>query len=51
MSDDGAVVRPTHVRGSGSHLIASLQLADALAIVPAEQTVVEAGERLELMEV
>jgi len=49
--DDGNQVRPSHVRGSGSHLIASLHLADALAIVPEEQTSVSAGERLELMKV
>ena len=48
---DGPVVRPSHVRGSGSHLIASLHLADALALVGAERTRVEAGDRLELMEV
>lgn len=48
---DGSVVRPSHVRGSGSHLIASLHLADALALVGAARTRVEAGDRLELMEV
>ncbi|MFT3859853.1 gephyrin-like molybdotransferase Glp [Micropruina sp.] len=48
---DGTLVRASHRRGSGSHLVASLALADALAVVPAEQTVVEAGATLTLVEV
>ena len=48
---DGTVARPSHRRGSGSHLIASLHLADALAIVPAEQNTVHAGEPVTVMEV
>ena len=48
---DGTLVRPSHRRGSGSHLIASLHLAEALAVVPAEQTEVTAGELVTLMEV
>lgn len=37
---------PVHRLGSGSHLVASLPLADALAVVPEEATAVEAGEHL-----
>ena len=47
---DGTWVRPSRRRGSGSHLVASLHLADALAVVPAERSVVEAGEPVTLME-
>ena len=47
----GTLARPSHRRGSGSHLIASLHLADALAVVPAEQVVVTAGEPVTVMEV
>lgn len=42
-----AVVTPTHKLGSGSHLVASLHLADVIAIVPAEQAEVHAGDVLE----
>lgn len=38
--------RPTHPLGSASHLIGSLHLAHALAIVPAHVTRVDAGESL-----
>jgi molybdopterin molybdotransferase len=48
---DGTFVRPSHRRGSGSHLVASLHLADGLAVVPDEQSVVTAGEPVMLMEV
>lgn len=40
------VATPVHRLGSGSHLVASLPLADALAVVPAEVERVEAGETL-----
>ncbi len=43
--------RPAHRLGSGSHLIASLHLADALAVVGEDVTTVAAGDRLSLMEV
>lgn len=48
---EGTVARPSHRRGSGSHLIASLHLADALAIVPAEVDQVAAGDLVTVMEV
>ena len=38
--------RPTHPLGSASHLVGSLHLAHALAVVPAHVTQVEAGESL-----
>lgn len=41
---DGVTVTPTHALGSGSHLIASLHRANALAVVAEEATRVEAGE-------
>lgn len=44
-------VRLSHRRGSGSHLIASLHLADAIAVVPAERHGVAAGDLVELMEI
>lgn len=44
-------VRLSHALGSGSHLVASLHLADALAIVPAERGSVAVGDRLEIMAV
>ncbi|MGI5951420.1 MAG: gephyrin-like molybdotransferase Glp [Brooklawnia sp.] len=46
--DDDRVV-PVHRLGSGSHLIASLHLADALAIVPAEVPAVSQGDPVEIM--
>ncbi|MGB3954600.1 MAG: gephyrin-like molybdotransferase Glp [Brooklawnia sp.] len=45
---DGTVV-PTHRLGSSSHLIASLHLADGLAIVPAEVNQISTGDELELL--
>lgn len=44
-------VRLTHALGSGSHLVASLHRADALAIVPEERESVEVGDILEVMAV
>lgn len=46
--DDGKVV-PTHRLGSGSHLIASLHLADGLAVVPAEVEQVSAGDQVDVL--
>lgn len=46
---DGTVV-PPHLLGSGSHLIASLHLADALAIIDADLTQVSAGDTVVLLE-
>ncbi len=40
------LARPTHRLGSASHLVGSLHLAHALAVVPAEVTRVEAGQAL-----
>ncbi|MFT3876945.1 MAG: hypothetical protein QM708_11070 [Propioniciclava sp.] len=36
-------VRPANRLGSGSHLVASLHLAEALAVIPAEAGTVAAG--------
>ena len=47
--DEAGRVVPCHQLGSGSHLIASLHLADALAIVAAEVDRVEVGDELELL--
>ncbi|MFT3969524.1 MAG: molybdopterin molybdotransferase MoeA [Micropruina sp.] len=44
-------VRLTHPLGSGSHLVASLHRADALAIVPEERDAVAVGDVLEVMAV
>ncbi|MFT4294797.1 MAG: molybdopterin molybdotransferase MoeA [Micropruina sp.] len=44
-------VRPSHARGSGSHLVASLHRADALAVVPEDWEAVAVGDRLEVMAV
>ncbi|MFT4218671.1 MAG: molybdopterin molybdotransferase MoeA [Micropruina sp.] len=44
-------VRLSHPLGSGSHLVASLHLADALAIVPEECEAVGVGDLLEVMAV
>ncbi len=44
-------VRLTHRLGSGSHLVASLHRADALAIVPEEREAVAVGDILEVMAV
>lgn len=46
---DGQTVVPAHKLGSGSHLIASLHLADGLAIIPAEVTEVWAGDKVEVL--
>ena len=46
LTGDGA--RPAHRLGSGSHLVASLHLAEALAVVPAEVEAVAAGDVLEV---
>ena len=42
-------VTPTHRLGSGSHLVASLPAAQALAVVAAEVETVEVGEELPLI--
>lgn len=47
---EGRVI-PVHRLGSGSHLIASLHLADSLAIVPAEVEAVTAGDQVEIMRI
>ena len=50
--DDGAGlpwVTPTHRLGSGSHLVASLPAAQALAVVAAEVESVEVGDELPLI--
>lgn len=44
-------VRLTHPLGSGSHLVASLHRADALAMVPEERESVAVGDVLEVMAV
>lgn len=44
-------VRLSHALGSGSHLIASLHLADALAVVPEERRSVAVGDVLDVMAV
>ena len=46
--DDDLVV-PTHRLGSGSHLIASLHLADGLAVIPADVDQVTAGDRVDVL--
>ncbi|WP_246099894.1 gephyrin-like molybdotransferase Glp [Tessaracoccus rhinocerotis] len=43
-------VRPAHALGSGSHAIASLHLADGLAVVPADVDEVHAGDVLEVID-
>lgn len=45
----GALVAPSHRLGSGSHLVASLPGADALAVVGAEVERVEAGDLLQIL--
>lgn len=50
-ADGRATVAPAASGGSGSHLVASLARADALAIVPADVTEVRAGDPLVLWEV
>lgn len=49
--DDAGRVVPVHRLGSGSHLIASLHLAAALAIVPAEVDAVSSGDAIEIMRI
>lgn len=44
-----AVATPSHRLGSGSHLIGSLHLAQALAVVPGEIEAVEVGQPLRLL--
>ena len=46
---DGDRCTPVHRLGSGSHLVASLPLANALAVVPAEVIEVLPGDRLPVM--
>ena len=46
LTADGA--RPAHRLGSGSHLVASLHLAEALAVVPADVEAVEPGDVLDV---
>lgn len=48
---EGTVAHPSHRRGSGSHLIASLHLAHALAVVDAGRESVAAGDPVTVMEV
>lgn len=50
-ADGRATVAPATSGGSGSHLVARLARADALAIVPADVTEVRAGDPLTLWEV
>lgn len=47
LTDEG--VRPSHRLGSGSHLVASLPLANAIAVVPADVDEVQPGDVLEVM--
>lgn len=44
----GTGVAPVHRFGSGSHLVASLAQADALAVVPADVDTVDAGDLIEV---
>ncbi len=49
VDDDGLLTaRPTHRRGSASHLVSALALADSLMMVPEEVTEVTPGDRLAL---
>jgi molybdopterin molybdotransferase len=48
MRPDGSVVPATH-GGSGSHLVARLAMADALAVAPAEVDEVREGDTVELI--
>jgi molybdopterin molybdotransferase len=48
---EGEVATPVHRLGSGSHLIASLPLADALVLVGEDITEVRVGDPLDAMEV
>jgi len=42
-------VRPAHAGGSGSHMAGGLARAEAIAIIPAEVDVVEAGDLVDVM--
>jgi molybdopterin molybdotransferase len=44
-------VRPAHRLGSGSHLVASLHLAEALAMVPADVEQVLPGDQVQVLSV
>jgi molybdopterin molybdotransferase len=44
-------VAPATARGSGSHLVASLAKAEALAVIPAETDQVRAGDTVVVMEI
>lgn len=46
-----AVATPTHHLGSRSHLVASLHLANALAVIPAETTTVEPWSLIDVVRV
>ncbi|WP_147680935.1 gephyrin-like molybdotransferase Glp [Actinomyces ruminicola] len=46
---DAAWVEPSHRLGSGSHLVASLPAAQALAVVDADVQAVEAGDQVRLL--
>ncbi|MEV4774636.1 gephyrin-like molybdotransferase Glp [Microbacterium sp. LWH12-1.2] len=46
---DGETVRPATNRGSGSHLVTSLAIASAFAIIPAEVERVEEGDPVTVM--
>ncbi|MGO3326184.1 molybdopterin molybdotransferase MoeA [Gordonia sp. (in: high G+C Gram-positive bacteria)] len=46
---DGDTIRPATAGGSGSHLVTSLALAHALAVVPAETDQVNEGDAVEVM--
>lgn len=50
-ADGRATVAAAAAGGSGSHLVASLARADAIAVVPAEVREVRAGDQLRLWEV
>lgn len=47
---EGAVVMPSHRRGSGSHLIASLHAADVLAVVAADCDAVATGDPVQVVD-
>ncbi|GAA4427664.1 molybdopterin molybdotransferase MoeA [Georgenia halophila] len=48
-ADDRVLVRPANPRGSGSHLVASLAAADALAVVEADVDSVAEGDVVSVM--
>jgi molybdopterin molybdotransferase len=49
-AQDGTVA-PATAGGSGSHLVARLATAEALAVVPADTLDVRAGDSVEVMEI